>query len=91
MKKIMIALGIAFALIVGVFAIVNKPVDVDAINAERYESVVDEIESVYGEDAVYQIKPQITRDGLVDAYLVDVVEIDGIAVNHVGYRASFIK
>lgn len=89
MKKIMVVLGIAFALIVGVFAIANKPVDVDAVNTERYENVVDKIENIYGEDAVYEIKPQITRDGLVETYRVDVVDINGFDVDHIAYQASF--
>lgn len=89
MKKFMVVLGMLFVLIVGAFAIANKPVDVDTINAARYEQVCEKIENRFGEDAVYKIEPQVTRNGIVDVYRVDVITVDGIDIDVTPMRCSF--
>ena len=87
MKKFMVILGIAFALIVGVFAIANKPVDAEAINAESYEMTCDEVENRYGDDVVYVIKPHVTRDDIVTVYRV--IVFDGATVDEYNADIEF--
>lgn len=78
MKKIMIALGIAFALICGVFAFINKPVDTVELNAQGYRIAYQLVEKELGDPANYGIGPHITHDGIVYKYRVRDLETDEI-------------
>lgn len=78
MKKMFVAFGIAFALIVGVFAIVNTPVDAEALNAESYEMVCEKVDNEFVDSEDYEITPRITRNGIVESYKI--VDADGEVV-----------
>ena len=77
MKKIMIALGIAFALIIGgVFAFINKPVDPVELNAQGYRLAYQTVEKELGDPADYGIGPLTTIDGIVYKYRIRDLETD---------------
>ena len=79
MKKIMIALGIAFALFIcGVFAYINKPVDPVELNAQGYRMAYQEVEKSLGNPTDYGIGPCVTRDGIVYKYSIRDLEADKI-------------
>ena len=74
MKKMFVAFGIAIAIFVAGFAMFNRPASADELNASSYEQVVDGIEARYGEDAEYDIRPVVIRDGVVERYRINVAD-----------------
>lgn len=80
MKKIFAIMGIAIAIICGVFATTSKP-NVDELNAKGYEIAYEQVESHLGNAEDYEISPRRTVDGLVSVYMVRDLETNEVVAN----------